>query len=89
MKRFTGHTEPWGDFIDIKHAKCKLNAAQITGKNVFMGTVTDCYNPYEAKHGITRSILEQMVGVDCYLQIATKNKLILIELTIKGRGKDT
>lgn len=85
MKRFTGHTEPWGDFIDIKHAKRKINAARITGKNVFMGTVTDCYNPYEAKHGITRSILEQMVGVDCYLQIATKNKLILRDLDLLKR----
>ena len=85
MKRFTGHTEPWGDFIDIKHAKRKIKAAQITGKNVFMGTVTDCYNPYEAKHGITRSILEQMVGVDCYLQIATKNKLILRDLDLLKR----
>lgn len=29
MKRFTGHSEPWGDFIDIKHAKRKINAAPI------------------------------------------------------------
>lgn len=85
MKRFTRHTEPWGDFIDFKHAKHKINPVQITGKNVFMGTVTDCYNPYEAKYGITRSILEQMVGVDCYLQIATKNKLILRDLDLLKR----
>lgn len=47
-----------------------------------MGTVTDCYNPYEVKYGITRSILEQLIGVDCYLQIATKNKLILRDLDL-------
>ena len=85
MKRFTGHSEPWGDFIDIKQSKRKINAAQIKDKNVFMGTVTDCYNPYEAKYGITRSILEQLVGVDCYLQIATKNKLILRDLDLLKR----
>lgn len=85
MKRFTGHSELWGDFIDIKQAKRKINAAQIKEKNVFMGTVTDCYNPYEAKYGITRSILEQLVGVDCYLQIATKNKLILRDLDLLKR----
>lgn len=87
MKRFTGHTEPWGDFIDIKHAKRKINTAQIAGKNVFMGTVTDCYNPYEAKYGITRSILEQLVDSDCYLQISTKNKLILRDLDLLKRMK--
>lgn len=85
MKRFTGHSEPWGDFIDIKHATHKIDIARIAGKNVFMGTVTDCYNPYEAKYGITRSILEQLVGVDCYLQIATKNKLILRDLDLLKR----
>lgn len=39
MKRFTGHSESWGDFIDIKRARHKINGSQITGKNVFMGTV--------------------------------------------------
>lgn len=57
MKRFTGHTGPWAGFIGIRQAKRSINAARIAGKNVFMGTVTDRYNPYEAKHGITRSIL--------------------------------
>ena len=52
-----------------------------------MGTVTDCYNPYEVKYGITRSILEQLVGVDCYLQIATKNKLILRDLDLLKKMK--
>lgn len=87
MKRFTGHSESWGDFIDIKRARHTINGSQITGKNVFMGTVTDCYNPYEAKYGITRSILEQLVGVDCYLQIATKNKLILRDLDLLKKMK--
>ena len=82
MKRFTGHPEPWGEFIDIKRAKRKINIARIAGKNVFMGSVTDCYNPYEAKYGIMRTILEQMVGADCYLQIATKSKLILRDLDL-------
>lgn len=87
MKRFTGHSELWGVFIDIKRARHTINGSQITGKNVFMGTVTDCYNPYEAKYGITRSILEQLVGVDCYLQIATKNKLILRDLDLLKKMK--
>lgn len=87
MKRFTGHSELWGDFIDIKRARHTINGSQITGKNVFMGTVTDCYNPYEAKYGITHSILEQLVGVDCYLQIATKNKLILRDLDLLKKMK--
>ena len=87
MKRFTGHSESWGDFIDIKRARHTINGSQITEKNVFMGTVTDCYNPYEVKYGITHSILEQLVDVDCYLQIATKNKLILRDLDLLKKMK--
>ena len=87
MKRFTGHSESWGDFIDIKRERHKINGSQITGKNVFIGTVTDCYNPHEVKYGITRSILEQLVSVDCYLQIATKNKLILRDLDLLKKMK--
>lgn len=87
MKRFTGHTEPWGEFIDIKYAKKGIDITKIIGKNVFMGTVTDCYNPYEAEYRVTRSILEKLVGVDCYLQIATKNKLILRDINILKQMK--
>lgn len=47
-----------------------------------MGTVTDCYNPYEAKYSITRSILKQLTKADCFLQIATKSKLILRDLDL-------
>lgn len=82
MKRFTGHTETWGEFIDIKCAKSPIDTTKIIGKNVFMGTVTDCYNPYEAKYGVTRSILEQLAGVECYVQIATKSKLILRDIDL-------
>lgn len=82
MKRFTGHPEPWGEFIDIKKATKPIDTSKLIGKNVFIGTVTDGYNPYEAKYGVTRSILEQLVGVDCYLQIATKNKLILRDIDL-------
>lgn len=87
MKRFTAHTEPWGEFLDIKTAKKSIDTSKIIGKNVFIGTVTDGYNPYESEYRITRSILEQLVGVDCYLQIATKNKLILRDIDILKQMK--
>lgn len=80
MKRFTNHPEPWGAFIDIKICDKPINLKKISGKNVFMSTATDPYNPYEAKFCVTRKILEQLVKSDSHLQIATKNKLILRDL---------
>lgn len=88
MKRFTNHPEQWGEFIDIKLCNKKIDTRKIVGKNVFMSSVTDCYNPYEANYNITRNILEQLVGVDCILQLSTKNKLILRDLDLLKQMKN-
>jgi DNA repair photolyase len=87
MKRFTKHTEPWGTFLDVKRCDKEIDLDKISGKTVFMSTVTDCYNPYEAKYGITRSILYQLVNSDCHLQISTKNNLILRDLDLLKKVK--
>ncbi len=70
MKRFTGHTEDWGTFIDIKRCDKKINVKKLIGKRVFLSSVTDCYNAYEEEYRLTREILEQLVDVDCILNIS-------------------
>lgn len=82
MKRFTGHTEDWGKFIDIKICNKNINLNKISKKNVFLSSVTDCYNPLEEKYKLTRNILAQLVDSDCYLSISTKSKLILRDLDL-------
>lgn len=82
MKRFTGHKEPWGTFIDIKHCSKPINAKKITGKSVFLSSVTDCYHKYEKEYRITRNILEQLVAIDCELSISTKSSLIVRDLDL-------
>lgn len=82
MKRFTGHEEIWGEFIDIKKCDKKINLNKISKKNVFLSSVTDCYNEVEEKYHITRSILEQLIHSDCYLSISTKSKLILRDIDL-------
>lgn len=82
MKRFTGHKENWGDFIDIKRCNKKIDLKKISGKNVFLSSVTDCYNQYEKDYYITRNILEQLVNSDCNLSISTKSKLILRDIDL-------
>lgn len=82
MKRFTGHTEEWGTFIDIKKCDQKINTKKIIGKTVFLSSVTDCYNEKEAEYKITRNILEQIKDIDCTINISTKSKLILRDLDL-------
>ena len=47
MKRFTGHTEPWGTFLDVKHWKPIDNPHKYDGQRIVIGSVTDGYHPYE------------------------------------------
>lgn len=87
MKRFTGHNEEWGDFLDIKICEKKINLEKIKNKDVFLSSVTDCYNPFEEKYKVTRKILEQLVDADCFLGIATKSNLILRDVDLLKKMK--
>ena len=82
MKRFTGHTEEWGTFLDIKCCEKPLSAKKLTGKTVFMSSVTDPYNAFEKKYKITQKLLEQLKEIDCKIKISTKSSLILRDLNL-------
>lgn len=82
MKRFSGHTEKWGDFIDIKTCEKPIDLRKIKRKTVFLSSVTDCYNGYEEKYGVTRSILKQLVEAEAQITISTKSSLILRDIDL-------
>ena len=87
MKRFTGHTEDWGTYLDVKRCDKPISAKKLTGKAVFLSSVTDPYNPFEKKYGITRNILEQLSHIDCTLYISTKSSLILRDIDLLKKQK--
>lgn len=82
MKRFTGHKEPWGEFIDIKYWSEIKNPKKYADKEIFIGSVTDPYNPQEEQFKRTRAFLEQLKGSGAKLSIATKSDLILRDLDL-------
>lgn len=88
MKRFTGHSEDWGTFIDIKECEIPINTKRLIDKNVFLSSVTDPYNQYEEKYKKTRNILEQLVSVDTHLTISTKSSLVLRDIDLFKQMKD-
>ena len=88
MKRFTNHSEEWGDFIDIKLCDKPISSKKLQGKSVFLSSVTDCYNPFEEKYRNTRGILEQLVSIDCELCISTKSHLILRDIDLLKQCKN-
>lgn len=88
MKRFTGHKEDWGNFIDIKRCDKKINTKKLENKTVFLSSVTDCYNELEEKYKITREILKELLNVNCNLNISTKSKLILRDIDLLKQMKN-
>lgn len=88
MKRFTGHKEEWGTFIDVKRCSKPISKKKLKGKTVFLASVTDCYNPYEEKYCITQSLLKQLLDVECMVSISTKSSLILRDVELLKQFKD-
>nr|WP_257903839.1 radical SAM protein [Schaedlerella arabinosiphila] len=88
MKRFTNHSEAWGSFIDIKRCDKPISKKKLQGKSVFLSSVTDCYNPFEGKYENTRKILEQLISIDCELNISTKSQLILRDIDLLKQCKN-
>lgn len=82
MKRFTGHEEDWGEFIDVKFWPPIKTPNKYSGKELFIGSVTDPYQPIEEKYKRTRRLLEELQGSGAKLSIATKSDLILRDLDL-------
>ncbi|MCI9162640.1 MAG: radical SAM mobile pair protein B [Lachnospiraceae bacterium] len=82
MKRFSNHPEPWGEFIDVKIWDKIKNPKKYAGKELFIGSVTDPYNPQEELYGRTRVLLNELQGSGAKLSIATKSDLILRDLDL-------
>jgi DNA repair photolyase len=89
MKRFTGHKEPWGEFVDIKINAPDLLEREITRKKtgtVWVSGVCDPYQPLEAKYQLTRKCLKILALDNWPVVIQTRSPLVLRDMDI-FRGK--
>lgn len=91
MKRFTGHAEPWGTFLDAKINAAEVLRAQLARRRaplkemVFFSSVTDPYQPAEKQHRLTRSLLEVLLEHQVPISILTKSDLVLRDLDLLER----
>lgn len=91
MKRFTGHHEPWGEFVDVKINAPDLLLAEITKKKrgtVWVSGVCDPYQPLEARYRLTRDCLAILVGADWPVRIQTRSPLVLRDADILKKAHD-
>jgi len=90
MKRFTGHKEPWGQFVDVKVNAPDLLSHEITRKRmdrVWVSGVCDPYQPLEAKYQLTRQCLEILATHNWPVTIQTRSPLVLRDMDILKRGE--
>ena len=91
MKRFTGHREPWGAFVDVKINAPELLAREAKKKKkgrVWISGVCDAYQYLEKKYEVTRKCLEILVANSWPVTIQTKSPLVLRDMDILKRAED-
>lgn len=88
MKRFTGHREPWGEFVDVKINAVDLLSKEVEKKKkgtVWVSGVCDPYQPLEAEHILTRGCLDVLVRKDWPVVIQTRSPLVLRDMDILSK----
>lgn len=91
MKRFTGHREPWGEFVDVKINAPEVLAREAKKKKkgrVWISGVCDAYQPLEKTYEVTRKCLAILIENGWPVTIQTKSPLVLRDIDILKRSKD-
>jgi DNA repair photolyase len=89
MRRFTGHKEPWGEFVDVKINALALLKHQIAKRppgRVWVSGVCDPYQPLESKYELTRKCLEILVEYGWPITVQTKSPLVLRDIDLLRRS---
>ncbi|MDR2732290.1 MAG: radical SAM protein, partial [Fibromonadaceae bacterium] len=88
MKKFTNHSEDWGEFVDVKVFDKIRIPNDIEGTYVLISSVTDPYNHCEMKYEKTKQILEELKNEKCTIGILTKSKNVLRDIELFKQFKN-
>jgi len=90
MKKYSGHTEPWGQFVDVK-----LNAPVLLGRQlpraqngtIILSSVTDPYQHLEGKYKLTRECLSVLSKYEFPVEVLTKSPLVTRDVDVIEKCK--
>ncbi len=91
IKRFTGHQEPWGEFVDVKVNAPDLLQREATRKKkgrVWVSGVCDPYQPLEARYQITRKCLEILIANRWPVTVQTRSPLVTRDIDLFQAATD-
>ncbi len=88
MKRFTGHDEDWGTFLDVKEYENEKLPRDLCNKTVLLSSVTDPYNPYEMQYHKSRDILNKLSQINAHIEILSKSDLMIKDIDLLKKIPD-
>jgi len=85
IPRYSGHSEPWGEFVDVK-----INAPEVLKEQLkrakrgvaWVASVCDPYQPLEAKYKLTRQCLIELAAAQFPVHVQSKSVLALRDLDV-------
>ncbi len=81
----------WGTFVDVRGDMPAILNRDLRGKRegvVGIGTVTDGYQPIEARYHITRACLTRLLNSPLRVSVQTKSSLVLRDLDLLSEFKE-
>lgn len=92
VKRSSGQPKEWGTFVDIQKNIVEILTKQMKsslwkGEHIYIGTVTDPYQPLELTYGLTRKILTVLSIYDNPVSIFTKSDSIIRDSDVLKKMK--
>lgn len=91
IPRYSGHSESWGTFVDVKTNAPELLRRQLKRAKrgtVWLSSVCDPYQPLEAKQRLTRRCLEALVESGFPVNIQSKSVLLMRDADLLARVED-
>jgi DNA repair photolyase len=91
MKRYTGHKEEWGGFVDVKTNAASLLQREIKKKKagrVWISGTCDPYQPLEGEYELTKRSLEILLERNWPVTIQTKSPLVKRDLELLTKLDD-
>jgi len=92
MKRFTGHGEPWGTFVDVRTNAPQVLAREVRRKtpaSVILSSVCDGWQPLEERYRVTGQCVEVLAQSGWHVSMLTKSALVREVLpALEGKPAD-
>lgn len=91
MKKYSGHPEPWGQFVDVKVNAPDLLRKEITKKprgGVWVSGVCDPYQPLERRYRLTRACLEILIEAGWPVTVQTRSALVTRDIDLFERAEN-